>query len=83
MNSAQVRSVLARVTALRKSFYLSGWNLAGDDIFCLQMRPELPFLTAGRLETDNGIPVSGRIRHSSMPSRSVRHFALMSINAAM
>ena len=73
----------ACATALRKRLYLSGWHLAGCNAFRLQKRPELPFLTASRFKTNDGIPVPGKIRHGSMTCRSIWHFAAMPIWEAM
>jgi hypothetical protein len=57
--------------------------LAGGNTFCLKNRPELPFLTASRFKADDSIPVPGKIRHGSMTSRSIWHFAAMPIWEAM
>lgn len=57
---------------------LGGWHT-----FCLKSRPELPFLTASRLKADDGIPVPGKIRDSSMTFWSIWHFAAMPIWEAM
>ncbi len=67
---------------MRKRFYLSGRNLAGCNTFCFQVRPGLPFLTAGRLEADDGFPLPGKIRHGSMTRRSVWHSAAMPFGQA-
>lgn len=73
----------ARAPALRKRLHLSRGHLAGRNTFCLQKRPELPFLTASRLKTDDGISVPGKIRHSSMTFRIVSHSAAMPVGQAM
>lgn len=54
-----------------------------SNTFCLQNRPELPFLTASRLKTDYSISVPGKIRHNSMTCRSVWHSAAMPVGQAM
>ncbi len=73
----------ACATALCKRLHLSGGHLAGHHTFCLQKRPELPFLAASRLEADDGIPVPGKIRHGTMPCRGVCHSAAIPIGEAM
>ncbi len=73
----------ARATALRERLYLSGGHLAGCNTYRLQERPELPFLTASRYKTNDGIPVPGKIRHGSMTCRSIWHSAAMPIWEAM
>ena len=40
-------------------------------------------MSARRLETDDGIPVPGNIRHGRMTCRSVWHSAAMPIGEAM
>ncbi|ASV88152.1 hypothetical protein CES85_3368 (plasmid) [Ochrobactrum quorumnocens] len=35
---------------MHKCLHLSGRHLAGDDTFCLELCPELPFLSTGRLK---------------------------------
>jgi hypothetical protein len=73
----------ARAPALRKRLHLGWRHLAGCNAFCLQECPELPFLTASRLKTDNGLCVPGKVRHCSVADRSVGHSAAMPIWQAM
>ena len=57
--------------------------MAGGNTFRLKNRPELPFLTASRFKTDDGIPVPGEIRHGSMTRRGVWRSDAMPIGQAM
>jgi hypothetical protein len=57
--------------------------LAGGYTFCLKNRPELPFLTASRFKTDDGVSVPGKIRYGSMTCRGVGHSDAMPIWQAM
>ncbi|MFN3503203.1 MAG: hypothetical protein ACK4ZJ_13170, partial [Allorhizobium sp.] len=57
--------------------------MSGDDAFFLKRLPELPFLSAGRLEANDGTLIAGKIRDGRVTRRSIRHSALEPIGQAM
>ena len=73
----------ARVKALRKCLHLSGRHLARCNAFSLQNPPELPFLTASRIKTYDGVSVPGKIRYGGTNRRSIWHSDAMHSGEAM
>jgi hypothetical protein len=42
--------------------YLHGRHWSGDDAFCFERFPELPFLSADRFKASDGLFIAGKIR---------------------
>ena len=57
--------------------------MSGDDVLCLKRSPKLPFVATGRLETDDGITVAGKIRDGCVPFRIIGYSASNIIGEAM